>query len=103
MKWEYKIISSALDDDKEEAALARWGNLGWEMVTAYGHRIYLKRPLLPKLPFMETTEDDLRTVEQVKQQRASVTGCCNRHCDNQACDCLERAIVREDRARKHHH
>lgn len=29
-----------------------------------------------------------RTIEQVRREKNSVVGCCNRHADNMACDCL---------------
>lgn len=32
-----------------------------------------------------------RTVEEVRQARNTVYGCCDRHCDNQGCDCLDLA------------
>ena len=49
---------------------------------------------------IDDESDDLRTVEQVLWQQNSIVGCCNRHADQQACDCLllarNRAALRAD-------
>lgn len=40
------------------------------------------------------TPDDKRTPAQVELLKCSVYGCCNRHADQQACDCMEKAEAR---------
>lgn len=45
-------------------------------------------------------KDDNRTVKQVMKQKCSVVGCCERHADNMACDCLAEAKAREQAKRQ---
>lgn len=37
-----------------------------------------------------------RTIAQVMRDRQHHGGCCDRYCDNQACDCLDKARLYED-------
>lgn len=39
--------------------------------------------------------EDRRTVAEVIAQKKEHSGCCERHCDNKACDCLEKANAQE--------
>ncbi len=45
------------------------------------------------------TPDDRRTPAQVERLKRSVYGCCNRHADNQGCDCLSQAEANEKAGR----
>ncbi len=52
--------------------------------------VILREEMRPKKPAPEC-EQPRRTRSQVLAAQSTVHGCCNRHADNQACDCLSRA------------
>jgi len=49
-----------------------------------------------------STPPQLRTLEQVRLLQGTVYGCCNRHADNQGCDCMSVAVTnaRKQRAKE---
>lgn len=46
MKWEYLVVFTNTDDAKEQEHLNKLGLYGWKLVAVYGHRLYLRRPLV---------------------------------------------------------
>lgn len=43
MKYEYKVIPIAITADQSEEMLNDFGQLGWQVVTAYNNHFLLKR------------------------------------------------------------
>ena len=48
--------------------------------------------LLSRVEAVSYCESRPRTRAEVIEAQSTVVGCCNRHADNQGCDCLERAV-----------
>lgn len=56
----------------------------------YAISLGIQRPT-PGATVVTSKKPARRTKAEVLAERATVGGCCNRHADNKACDCLEEA------------